>query len=75
MEEQGARESNLKKCQIKVINKKARKSWRFVNQIVTDTYVKTIFLQQVSIISRVGVAIPFHVSQQISIRRVQVLIA
>ena len=49
-----------------------------VNQIVIDTYTNCeddFSLQQVSIISRVGVAIPFHTSQRISIRRLQVPVA
>ena len=49
-----------------------------MNQIVIDTYMNhqdDLSLQQVSIISRVGVAIPFDMSQRISIRRLQVPVA
>ena len=49
-----------------------------MNQIMIDTYMNhqdDFSLQQVSIISRVGMAIPFDMGQQISIRRLQVPVA
>ena len=74
-EEQGAREPKLKKsAQLKLIKRLGNHEddlWIKLWQIREDNFL----LQQVSIISHVGVAIPFRVSQQTSIRRVQVLIA
>ena len=49
-----------------------------VNRIMIDTYMNReddASLQQISIISRVSVAIPFYTSQRISIRRLQIPVA
>ena len=85
-EEQGNQEPKPKrKWQTKVITKKTTKSWRwFVDQLVTDIWIgktKTrcgednYSWKRVSIVSHVGMAIPFQAHQWISIRTLQVSVA
>ena len=79
MEEQGSQEPKLKrKWQAKLFSNRKVINGKTICESNCDRYMNhkdDFLLQQVCIVSHVGVSIPFHACWWISIKRLQVLVA